>query len=384
MLTHITIRNFKSIRELAIAMKPINVLIGENGAGKSNFIQAIELAGIAVGRTQSVEEIFGLPPVPLKDRPADYDGKKNLADYVAIKGGADRLLYRGRKASDAIYYHFRTERDAIPYDFEADNDSYKDWSFKLIPTESDTVFYKWSPRELPAYEISYDEEGNMEPLYFDPLRTILIRHQYIHLNDTSPTSPLRKMARTEDNLRLSVNNLPAYLSYLQKTKPLIFEQITTIVQSVAPYFERFDLSDYQNRQYIPLKWVEKGSPHIYRDQTDLSDGALRFIFLTTLLLQPIPPRLLLIDEPELGLHPVALEQLAGLVRVAACKTQIILSTQSAALVDCFTPEDIITVDRNNEDQSSTFRRHSAEELKDWLENYSLGELWNKNVLGGRP
>jgi predicted ATPase len=113
-----------------------------------------------------------------------------------------------------------------------------------------------------------------------------------------------------------------------------------------------------------------------------SDGTIRFICLTTALLQPNLPSTVIIDEPELGLHPYAIEILAELINAASQKTQVIISTQSPALVDYFEPEDIIVVNREN--GASTFRRLDADRLSSWLEDYSLGELWRKNVISGGP
>lgn len=116
----------------------------------------------------------------------------------------------------------------------------------------------------------------------------------------------------------------------------------------------------------------------------LSDGTLRFICLATLFLQPPEqlPATIVLDEPELGLHPYAIALLADMVRSAAQHTQVILATQSVTLVNQFEPEDILVVDRIQ--GKSAFRRLGKEEMASWLEDYGLGDLWEKNLLGGRP
>src|SRR2546427_3037694 len=155
----------------------------------------------------------------------------------------------------------------------------------------------------------------------------------------------------------------------------------TITQ-VAPFFNDFALRpDPTPKESIRLEWREKGSDFPFR-AAHLSDGTLRFICLATLLLQPTPPSTVLIDEPELGLHPYAITVLASLLKSASTKTQVIVSTQSVPLVNQLQPEDILVVDRAQ--GQSTFRHLGSEELKDWLEDYGLGDLWEKNLFGGRP
>ncbi|HZI07942.1 MAG TPA: AAA family ATPase, partial [Archangium sp.] len=161
-----------------------------------------------------------------------------------------------------------------------------------------------------------------------------------------------------------------------------YRRIVSTIRLVAPFFDDFRLRPSPfNEQKIQLEWSERNSD-AYFNAHALSDGTLRFICLATLLLQPNLPSLILIDEPELGLHPYAIQVLAGLVRSASEKTQVILSTQSVTLVNQFEPEDLVVVDRANGE--SLFRRLSSEDTQDWLEGYSLGELWEKNVFGGRP
>lgn len=132
-----------------------------------------------------------------------------------------------------------------------------------------------------------------------------------------------------------------------------------------------------------MNWRERNSDQVF-GVSQASDGMLRVIALVTLLLQPEQdlPDVLILDEPELGLHPYAINIVGGLIRAVATKIQVIVATQSMPLVDCFEPEDIVIVERKG--RSSVFRQLDAEALGEWLEDYSLSELWEKNVLGGRP
>jgi len=205
-----------------------------------------------------------------------------------------------------------------------------------------------------------------------------------HFHDTSDTANVKRLQAINDNVKLrhDAGNLAAFLYKLKKTSPKHYKLILNIIRQVAPFFGDFHLRPFpENPHKIQLEWTEKGSDYPFI-ANDLSDGTLRFISLATLLLQPQMPTTILIDEPELGLHPYAISILAGLFRVASQRCQLIVSTQSLNFVDEFEARDVIVVDREN--GQSVFRRLEEEKLKSWLEEYTLGELWEKNVIGGRP
>jgi predicted ATPase len=188
----------------------------------------------------------------------------------------------------------------------------------------------------------------------------------------------------DDNrfFRPDAANLPAYLYWLQEKHPVQFRHIEEHVRLVAPFFEKFVLAPSKlNEKKIKLEWRQKGS-EAYFDAYSLSDGTLRFICLATLLLQPKPPALILLDEPELGLHPFAIRILAEMLEAASKRVQVLLATQSVTLLNNFAPQDVIVAE--NDGVKTTFDRLDAEKLKGWLDEFSIGELWEKNVLGGRP
>jgi predicted ATPase len=197
---------------------------------------------------------------------------------------------------------------------------------------------------------------------------------------------MRKTARVDDNrfLKPDGSNLPAFLYLLKNRHQVEYDLIVRAVQRVAPFFNDFLLAPTElNREYIKLEWRHKKSDQNF-DASSLSDGTLRFIVLATLFLQPghYRPSVILVDEPELGLHPYAIEMLAALVRQASVHTQVIMSTQSSLLLDHFQPEDVLIADRV--DGGTILTRLESEQLREWLEDYSLGQLWEKNQLGGRP
>jgi len=211
-----------------------------------------------------------------------------------------------------------------------------------------------------------------------------------HFHDTSATAGVRRQGPINDNevLRPDADNLAAFLFRVKQTHPTIYSKICDVVSLAAPFFDDFKLRPVPtNPELIQLEWLQKDSENLFT-ASQLSDGTLRFVCLATALLQPSLPPTVLFDEPELGLHPYALTLLANLFKQAArpagrtTSQQVIVSTQSAPLLTEFDPEDVIIVERTRGE--SAFRRLESDQLSEWLQEYTLGELWQKNVLGGRP
>ncbi|MDQ3181545.1 MAG: AAA family ATPase [Acidobacteriota bacterium] len=362
MIERIIIENFKSIRKLDLELKPINILIGANGAGKSNFVSFFKLAS------------------------STY--KNQTENY--IEPNIDKLLYFGRKKSKYIDGLIDFENEfAIYFSILPEENSNKGFVKKLALLankfgNNNAKYAEWESMQL-ANGGNFVLEMIFENNRYEVLRNYMFSFEIYHFHDTGKDSPMKRINELSDNrfMRENGENLAAFLYYLQEKHPKEFQNIENQIRSVAPFFDRFDLAPYRlNEKQIELVWLEKGSD-AYFDAYYLSDGTLRFMALTTLLLQPDLPKTVIIDEPELGLHPFAINKLAAMMKQAAAKgSQVIVSTQSVNLVDNFEPEDVIAVDR--EDNQSVFRRLNSEDLKDWLEDYTLGDLWNKNVFGARP
>jgi predicted ATPase len=353
MLQNIKIEGFKSIKTLDLKLSPINLLIGSNGVGKSNFISFFKL----------VNNIY----------------EQRLQQY-SLKSGVDNLLYYGRKNTNKIKGYL---------DFG--NNAYE---FNLLPTDEGAFFIGREDSILNytnQYNKTFYDENIKESRIKEKYR---IRDNYLseqlesykiyHFHDTSSSAPMRSFADISNNrmLKEEGENLPAFLYYLQEKHPKHFKIIEMVVQSVFPFFNRFDLAPFfLDENKIELEWYEKEHPEHPFYARHLSDGTLRFIALATLFLQPNLPKTIIIDEPELGLHPFAISKLAGMIKKASVHSQIIIATQSVNLVNEFSADDIIVA--NREDNQTVFKRQSEESLKTWLEDYSIGELWEKNVIGGR-
>ena len=362
----LTIEGFKSIRKLEdFELRPLNVLIGANGAGKSNFVSFFRL----------LRELI----------------EQRLQVAVATEGGADACLYLGPKV---------TERFAAKLRFGING-----YEFALAPTiDNRFVFAEetalWLGRlghsrnalgsgHLEAKLKEHKDDPGLSgerrgvPHYvFEAISSWIV----YHFHDTSLTAGVRRQRPINDNvvLRPSAENLAAFLYRIRDTNPTAYTQIRDVVRLAAPFFDDFKLRPVPTSpDMIQLEWQQKDSDYPFLAH-QLSDGTLRFICLATALLQPIRPPTMLFDEPELGLHPYALTLLGNLVRQATQQhgKQIIISTQSAPLLNEFGPEDIIVVERHQGE--STFQRLDSSQLSEWLQDYTLSELWQKNVLGGRP
>ena len=352
-LSRLIIKGFKSIRECDLELSSLNVLIGPNGVGKSNLI----------GFFRMIQQILA----------------QNLQVYVSKQGGPDALLHFGRKTTEKL-----------SAELYFGNNGYK---FTLEPTQDNRMMFA---SEALWWNVTGDRvvgrghfESTVEREYSrikDYALAAMKSWRVYHFHDTSDTALVKGIQQIHDSeyLRPDARNLAAFLLRLSVQYPESYERIVKLVRMIAPFFGDFRLKPTPgNQDTIELQWTEKGEDIPFKAH-QLSDGTLRFICLATLLLQPalLQPETIWIVEPELGLHPYAIQLVAALIRSASKSRQLIISTQSADFLSEFVPEDVIVTERSG--GSSIFTRLDSDQLKLWLEKYTLGELWHKNVLGGRP
>ena len=355
-LDKLTITNFKSIREQTLRLGALNVFIGANGSGKSNLIEVFRF----------LREIV----------------MQHLGVYTLRQGGADTLLHFGRKTSKFMEFELEFAEDSK-------SDIYK---VTLTDTNDDDLVIATErahsrKSQNPFFRnISSLRESRLREI--DDISTRQILHDLegygvYHFHDTSDEAAVKGTSEVEDNryLRPQAENLAAFLYWMQETHPEQFANIRDTVRQIAPFFDDFSLQPSRLSGKIRLEWREVGTD-TYFNASSLSDGTLRFICLATLLLQPDLPAMVLLDEPELGLHPAAVTVLASLLASAATRTQVIVATQSVTLVNQFEPGDVWTADR--EDHQTVFRHLSEADMAGWLDDYALGELWEKKILGARP
>ncbi|MDR2615528.1 MAG: AAA family ATPase, partial [Oscillospiraceae bacterium] len=348
-LSRIKIEGFKSIKKCDLELRGINVLIGSNGSGKSNFISAFTLLqNILTG---------------------------NLALYVG-RSGLNSLFYNGIKTTDNILMEFYFDRNS--------------YSFELVPTDSNGVVFKeerfgyhgrWNYTETTAggHQESTWRDGNHNEI--DKVVVPLVGAQEIipvlnrqwrvyHFHDTGKNSKMKAEHNLSNNQALlpDASNLAAFLRRLRENYASAYRDVLEAVRLIAPYFQDFELEPNEgNGEHIVLRWRQRGCEDVF-NASQLSDGTLRFICLATLLLQPakLQPATIIVDEPELGLHPYAITIFAEMVKRASAEKQIILSTQSVELLNEFDVEDVVVVDRGGD--GSEFKRLNAEELAVWIEN----------------
>ena len=362
-LDYITVEGFKSIASIEkLKLGPLTALIGPNGSGKSNFLSVFSfLNAIRQGRLQ---------------------------EYVLRGGGAERVLHFGSKVTSQIKLHVSFDEGVTQYEvsLEPDNED------RLFPLHE--VAYFWDKAIYPepySQGLShFGLEAGISRQLVKGIEVYVQRHldswRLYHFHDTGFDSPMKKTADVDDNryLRPDGSNLAPFLYLLREKQPDYFNLILGAVRQVAPFLRDFRLEPQSlNPDKMRLEWLHEGTD-AYFDASSLSDGTLRFIAMASLFLQPpvYRPSVILVDEPELGMHPYAITLLASLMKQASTESQVVVSTQSSLLLDHFEPEEILVAERVN--GATEFTRLDASRLAPWLESYSLGQLWEKNELGGRP
>lgn len=367
MITRIALSGFKSIGQMTLDLKRLNVLIGANGAGKSNLISLLDM----------LRRI----------------GAESLQHFVGHAGGANSLLFCGAKNTPAV---------RVCVEYESGGGDWWEYRAELEHAAGDILIFK---DEQFAHRLRPDEPWQTERLYEgragghqetrlyasesrgrNNMGNLLQSCRVYHFNDTSPTAPIRQTAVISDIVRMRGDgaNLATVLRNLLDRRDEYYPRIIQTIRTIAPWFCDFCLEPLEaNQRTIRLNW-RGADPETQFGPHQLPDGGLRAMALITLLLLPRTwlPEIVAIDEPELGLHPHAAALVASLIRAASHRHQIIVATQSPSFLDEFQVSDVVVADHDGE--RSRFERLDEQGLQEWLEQYTLGQLWQKNVLGGGP
>jgi predicted ATPase len=361
-LKQISIEGFKSIRKLdSFELDNLTVLIGANGAGKSNFISLF--------------------------RALSHIMSAGLQNHVAATGRAHSWLFDGHETALAASLCMETEKGSNEYEFglkygPGDSLFFEKELFRFLPRGCKDPGPKKSLGEghLESKLRDLAESGEQTP---KAIRAILQRFIVHQFHNTSYTSRMKQPWLLNDGRWLKEDgaNLAPFLLRLRDEQPPYYARIVRTIRQSIPFFADFELQPSNGD--VLLAWHEKGTDRVF-SAYQASDGMLRFFALVALLLQPAAdlPNVLILDEPELGLHPHAIATIASLIKAASENTQILLATQSVTLLNEFEADHVVVVERKG--RESIFQRKSKVELATWLEDYSLGELWEKNIIGGQP
>lgn len=368
-LDRLTIRGFKSIEALEdFRLNDLNVLIGANGSGKSNFIDLfLLLRAMVEGRLQR---------------------------FVRQHGPADGYFYNGVRHTKLIEADLRFGDNRYCFTLEPTAEGEL-----MIGEERVECVGAGPPRVLASGVMesalaqhgwgdaaAESKNGGGSEETADPSRCVfeaLSSWCVYHFHDTSMTAGMRRDAPVLDSgaLASDASNVAAFLLRMREEHPQTYQMIRRTLRRIAPYFDDFDLRvrKEQHEEFVRLTWTQRGVDHVF-SPGHLSDGTVRFLCLATALAQPEPPATIVLDEPELGLHPEALAVLGGLLRSASHRMQVIVATQSPVLLSEFDYEHVITVDHVA--GASTFARLRPDSLSNWLEEFSLGDLWQKGTIRG--
>lgn len=364
-LSKVTIRGYKSIafdKPVTLKLGDVSILLGANGAGKSNIISFFRMLGYMMSKS------FGI--------------------YVEKSGTANSLLHYGSKKTPAMSgtLEFTDDKSVDSYHFSLSNAA----PDRLIITEENI---KWLRKtENKPYEVFLEPNfkesalADSKDYVAKSIYWMLAYCKVYQFHDSSNEGPLRQACPvdTANYLQSHGNNLPSFLLYLRDNYADSYKRIVDYVRDVVPQFQDFYLEP--NNKTISLRWIDNSATDYRFNAYQFSDGSIRFIALATLLLQPAKtmPDVIILDEPELGLHPYAITQLAEMIKDASIHAQVIIATQSKDLVDHFDVDNISVVEMDENTQSTSVTHLKEDDYKLWLEQYTVSELWDKNIIGGRP
>ncbi len=392
-ITRIEIEGFKSFRKLDFELKPLNVLIGPNGCGKTNFIDFFKFLREAANDDMNEAYLRRGGGSAFVFKGKHEPSATLLGEDESLKAGLNfHPLWAGNLPDIKGMYSLSLW--PFPASLLPNQEKFEGISGDKITLSVQTELGLMLNPEARSLEISAKSVVRVPPLPLQKEREVFswigetIRNwaSYDPI-DTGPGSAVRNpdLARSGINLRADGSNLTSVLHNMQSLSEgeEAYQRIEEVLQQVFPGFKRLSFPAEGGEGRLLLSWKEAPFEKDGFSITFLSDGTIRFLCLLAIFLCPAPPPLILIEEPELGLHPDMLLYLAALAQEASDRTQIIMTTHSPELVSALELEDVVVVEKV--DGTTEMRRLSDRPtLAAWLKDFSLGELWQMGEIGGRP
>jgi len=368
----ISIKGFRRLADVELELRPLNVLIGANGIGKSSFLDALSLLSSAAhgSLSRAISDLGGMSALVTYDRGPglSFDISMEVKDHAPLRY-ALRLKLQGTGYSiveevlrQGSFKHMVSHPGSVRYFNVLDKLVEPTWDHDPLETSLSEV-----PRVL-------EEPGDF--------RSRLASSTFYHLLNVEPRSPVRvpQPIRPATLPGKDGEDLVSCLYNLRESDRDRFEAIEDALHAAFPGFERLDFPPIAAGT-LAMTWRDKNfSQPFYTHQ--LSEGMLRFLWLATLLQSPGLTALTLIDEPEVSLHPELLNLLADLFREASRRTQLVIATHSDRLVRFLKPEEVIVMDATDDGMAQLTWADKLD-LKEWLDEYSLDEVWRRGLIGGR-
>jgi predicted ATPase len=392
MFDHIKIEGFRSLALIEFEPTPLTVLIGPNGSGKSNFLDMLSLlAEAAQGRLgEGIARRGGFDDIAFRGAPGDVFVELRFPDrgpFQEERGPVTfKLLLRKVGSNPKIWFEqvFKAQPGS-QHPLALMNRDKNGCMFRSIKTGMRENLEEGkaleSDSELAIFQV---KDQDKYPTPYKVLRQLQEWKLYRDINVDSD-APIRQPALIRPTMVLAENgsNLASVLNSIQQQHPATWKEIEEMLETVYPQFHSITFPPEGGDGKVVLRWWERP----YEKQGGfsanfLSDGTLKFLCLIAILKSPVPPPLICIDEPELGLHPDWVKVVAELLQSASSRTQVVVSTHSPQLVSKLTPDQVVVAEKD--EGRTEFRSLTGEKLGDWLNQFNLGDLWMAGHFGGRP
>lgn len=376
---HINIHGYRRLLSVSLEMRPLAVMIGANGVGKTSLLEVFSLlAASAKGQINAkISELSGLNEIMTRDK----------AQVLAFN-----LRMRVPKSEPLEYFlHIQPNSQFYEIDLESltkrDKSKGENYFFRYIDSQGMRILYSDADniQLRPTWDYNPLETSlsQVPKIFPEPerMRQRLASCTYYGALNVLPNSPVRLPQPMRPVTLPGANgeDLVTCLYYLRETDPDRFEVVEDTLKAAFPDFEKLSFPPVAAGT-LAMTWKDRNfSQPFYMNQ--LSEGTLRFLWLTALLLSKDLTAITLIDEPEVSLHPQLLTLLAGLMRDASRRTQLIVATHADRLVRALHPSEVLICDQ--EDGVTTLKWGDSFNLEHWLAEYTLDELWAMNILGGR-